>query len=358
MALADQDYAFWPTASLTYSIAPQIAGYTSAINEAIAAWTNVSPFSLTYIGTSGGDIHVRDKIDPNSQYVGRATTSLDGFGNVTGVTVELGNGTTALAVHEIGHALSHVRDYDPDIPDFHSVFNMNFWDYPSYYTVYGTFSTAPLGPEIEAIQERYGASSADNLIYAGEGGYTVSGGWGNDTIHGEGGNDIIYGNQGLDVLYGGEGDDTIYGGQNSGSPSGSPLALRDGVETVQGGNGSDVIYGNHGNDELYGEAGNDTLYGGQNDDILVGGDGTDRLIGNLGNDSYWGNSGADIFEVIGGGSDVVWDFNAAEGDRIDVANPGTVSLQSNGADAIFWHETGSITLVGISQSQASLDWLI
>lgn len=76
--------------------------------------------------------------------------------------------------------------------------------------------------------------------------------------------------------------------------------------------------GGGGDDILVGGTGGDTLDGGQGDDSLVGGLGQDRLTGGL---------GADIFkfmaiEETGAATafrDIIMDFNASQGDRIDLA---------------------------------------
>lgn len=68
-----------------------------------------------------------------------------------------------------------------------------------------------------------------------------------------------------------------------------------------------------GNDILDGGAGNDTLYGEGGDDILIMG---------LGADHAYGGAGADTFAVttIDGLVDTIHDFNAAEGDTINIAD--------------------------------------
>ena len=75
-----------------------------------------------------------------------------------------------------------------------------------------------------------------------------------------------------------------------------------------------------GADTLRGDAGNDFLDGGAGNDILNGGEGDDILRGGLGNDQLTGGTGADLFLWQRGdlGSDIIRDFNAAEGDRIDL----------------------------------------
>ena len=100
----------------------------------------------------------------------------------------------------------------------------------------------------------------------------------------------------------------------------------DGNNTIQGfdavedfnGISNDVINAQGGNDSVQGLAGNDSLRGGDGDDILVGG---------LGRDVLTGGTGADVFqfEAVGAGVDVLTDFNASEGDRLQLSTSGFVS---------------------------------
>ncbi|MHC8392103.1 retention module-containing protein [Pseudomonas sp. LB3P93] len=84
--------------------------------------------------------------------------------------------------------------------------------------------------------------------------------------------------------------------------------------------GNDTLLGGAGNDILFGSGGNDLLDGGKGNDILLGGSGNDSLMGGQGNDILIGGSGADTFVWKAGdtGSDVIKDFKASEGDRIDL----------------------------------------
>ncbi|QYX51689.1 retention module-containing protein [Pseudomonas sp. S07E 245] len=68
-------------------------------------------------------------------------------------------------------------------------------------------------------------------------------------------------------------------------------------------------------------SGNDTLLGGDGNDNIFGGAGNDTLIGGKGNDILTGGSGADLFVWKAGhtGNDVITDFKASEGDRIDLS---------------------------------------
>ncbi|UEB96120.1 LapA family giant adhesin [Pseudomonas sp. HN2] len=84
--------------------------------------------------------------------------------------------------------------------------------------------------------------------------------------------------------------------------------------------GNDTLLGGAGNDILFGSGGNDLLDGGKGNDILLGGSGKDTLIGGQGNDILIGGSGGDTFVWKSGdtGNDVIKDFKASEGDRIDL----------------------------------------
>ncbi|MGL5402303.1 MAG: calcium-binding protein, partial [Acinetobacter sp.] len=96
-----------------------------------------------------------------------------------------------------------------------------------------------------------------------------------------------------------------------------------GNDTITGGDGKNALLGAAGDDSITGGTGVDNLYGGANNDTLHGGAGADVLQGGTGNDILFGNAGADLF-IWGGGdngavgsTDIIKDFNLAEGDLID-----------------------------------------
>jgi len=167
-----------------------------------------------------------------------------------------------------------------------------------------------------------GGLSGDDQITGAGAADLIRGFTGADMLHGNGGNDVLFGNQGSDVLYGGQGADTLFGGQ-----------------------GADVVYGEAGNDMLVGNLGDDTLFGGQGSDIMAG------------------NGGADVF-VFGRGSgsdrDAVADFNAAEGDRIALADGVTYTVASDAAgNAVLMLSSGDTAiLVGVSASVVNTDWFV
>ncbi|WP_393969663.1 retention module-containing protein [Kluyvera intermedia] len=164
------------------------------------------------------------------------------------------------------------------------------------------------------------------------------GGVGNDILYGGGGDDILVGGSGDDVLFGGKGDDILIGdGFDSMADIASHLntpvnqltfdkvvdyVTQHSEELGAIGSGNDKLYGGEGNDLLMGGGGNDILNGGEGNDLLFGGTGNDVLIGGKGNDTLYGGTGSDTFTWLKGddGHDVIKDFRADEGDRIDLSD--------------------------------------
>ena len=208
-----------------------------------------------------------------------------------------------------------------------------------------------------------GGSGVDNL-YGGSGDDTLDGGAGFDRIKGEGGNDTIIGSAGEDKINGGDGIDTLVfdnatssvtvrldknwikdDGQGAhdnvwdvenvdGTEYSDKLVGNAGVNTLKGGGGQDNLFGRGGGDtleggtgfdRLHGEAGNDTLRGGSGDDKLSGGSGDDTLYGDEGENRLLGNDGADTFAWDNQTHDTnnidrIGDFDAGEGDKLDISD--------------------------------------
>ncbi len=135
-----------------------------------------------------------------------------------------------------------------------------------------------------------------------DGGDTIAAGNGDDRVFGFAGDDRVNGGAGNDLLAGMEGNDILIGFT--------------GADTLIGGAGNDLLRGGEGNDLLMGGLGSDRLFGDEGDDVLVGGAGSDVM---------WGGAGADIFrwtsvtDSLAAARDRVADFNAAEGDRLDLS---------------------------------------
>lgn len=159
---------------------------------------------------------------------------------------------------------------------------------------------------------------------------------GRDYIVGSSDGEQLNGNAGSDLLVTQGGNDIVLGGQDR--------------DYLDGGDGDDQLNGNKGDDFVYGEAGNDIVNGGQGNDNLVGGAGQDTVTGDLGVDKLWGGADADTFtlrledsappQTVGTPqplpvpsveeldtlpTDIILDYNAAEGDRIALPQGFSVS---------------------------------
>jgi Ca2+-binding RTX toxin-like protein len=182
--------------------------------------------------------------------------------------------------------------------------------------------------------------SGKDLLFGGAGNDTINGSHDNDTIEGGDGHDLVNGSNGDDRILGGAGNDTLNGGNGNdyleGNEGQDLIRGNNGDDVILGGAGHDTLYGDNGSDTLTGGEGNDNLFGGNDNDLLIGGDGNDSLSGGAGNDTLIGGagrdtlsggSGADIFvwESISDTStntslrDVITDFRASDGDRIDLS---------------------------------------
>ncbi|MDO6800692.1 calcium-binding protein [Shimia thalassica] len=117
---------------------------------------------------------------------------------------------------------------------------------------------------------------------------------------------------------------------------------------IYGGAGNDSIDGGYGNDELRGDAGNDTIAGGFGAGTVIGGTGNDILTGSAFGDQIFGGDGDDFinggfgFDLLNGGADAdrffhigiadhgsdwVQDYNAAEGDVLQIGIGGAARSQ-------------------------------
>lgn len=167
-------------------------------------------------------------------------------------------------------------------------------------------------PDVTSADDIVEGTDTADLIYGGDGDYTINGGGGDDQLHGGDGNTILNGGAGDDTLFAGDG----YVGQ------------------------SDNI--------LNGGAGADTIYGSNEAENLLNGDDGDDEIHMRGSDTATGGEGADGFhystEYSDGEVSTITDYNADE-DQIVVEHAvgfvsgaeliqPEVSITIEGADAI------------------------
>lgn len=206
----------------------------------------------------------------------------------------------------------------------------------------GNDSISVLGSAATSV---FGGLGDDRISVSAAGANYLRGDEGNDSVTGGGGFDDINGNLGNDTAHGGLGDDWVVGGKD--------------LDVLFGDLGDDIVYGNLGNDTCDGGDGADIVRGGQQDDIVTGGAGNDWLSGDRDNDTITGGAGADIFHTFGeAGIDRVTDFNAAEGDRVQL-DPGTAYTAAQvGADTVIsMTGGGQMELVGAQLSSLPAGWI-
>ncbi|MGQ9366705.1 calcium-binding protein [Azospirillum sp. ST 5-10] len=157
----------------------------------------------------------------------------------------------------------------------------------------------------------------------------------------------VNGGAAADVLSGASGDDSIRGYA--------------GDDALSGLSGDDTLKGEAGRDTLQGGAGDDSMHGGDDDDLIFGGAGGDILWGSPGDDTLSGGDGADWFKYTrGSGHDVITDFDAAAGDRIQLAVGQTHRVVDGSAtDAVVDLGNGDvITLDGVGRHLVQDGWFV
>ena len=160
-------------------------------------------------------------------------------------------------------------------------------------------------------------SNKDDNVTAGAGADQVYGGAGNDILQGQDGDDKIYGEAGNDRITGGNGSDYLDGGAGDDWISDAVGNTGD-INQMFGGDGQDRIYGGQRVDYLHGDAGNDQLGGFVGADHLYGGANADTFLYFEAADSTNGTPTGGL-AGLSGGVDVIYDFSASEGDRIDLS---------------------------------------
>jgi len=109
------------------------------------------------------------------------------------------------------------------------------------------------------------------------------------------------------------------------------------------------------------EGGNDYLDGGAGNDVLYGEGGADTLILGLGADQATGGKGADTFAItlVDSMVDIIHDFKASEGDKIDIAAvlEGYDSLTHDIADFVSLVQVGADTQIQINADGAGSDFV-
>ena len=210
-------------------------------------------------------------------------------------------------------------------------------------------------------QSVIGGSGGNGTIWGGAGD-TVQGGAGNvtiggmagDTITGGTGNALIDGHLGNQSITGGSaGNETIWGGAGDTIQGGAGNVTIGGMagDTITGGSGNTFIDADLGNQSVVGGSGNTTIWGGAGDTIQ-GASGTgSALIGFAGgNQTLWDNGATST------GSDSVFGFNQASGDRVSLNSAtdttanvlATATADAGGNAVLHLNDGSSVTLLGVS----------
>jgi serralysin len=241
-------------------------------------------------------------------------------------------------LHEIGHALGlqHPGDYNAGggvisyennaayIEDSRQYSLMSYWSAANTGAYHAQFyAGTPLLDDIVAIQRLYGANMTtrtDDTVYG------FNSNTEQDAFHLETAKDApifaVWDAGGIDTFdFSGFADDQVLDLREGMFSNVGRLTLNVAIapgaviENAIGGSGDDIIIGNDADNALFGHRGRDKLIGGDGDDSLSGGWGKDRLQGGGGADLF-------VFDSVRGhiGSDVIVDFDIAEGDRIDLSS--------------------------------------
>ena len=193
-----------------------------------------------------------------------------------------------------------------------------------------------------------GTDSADVLVGGDDHPNEIRGLAGDDRITGGGGRNEINGNQGADTLTGHSSvGDVLFGGRDN-----------DVIDASQS-TAHNAVNGNKGDDMITGGTAGDSLWGGQGDDRIIGGRDGDWISGDRGHDTLTGGSGADVFHQFAeGGVSVVTDFNAAEGDRVQLDPNTTYQVTQQGEDVLVaLTGGGQVVLQHTQLSSLSDGWL-
>lgn len=226
---------------------------------------------------------------------------------------------------------------------------------------------------LDTTQRTYDGGAGDDSVTGSYMPDTLSGGDGNDSLSGGVGDDELSGGPGQNVLRGGDGQDVLTGGEAfddlhgnigddtvRGGGGGDWVVGGQGQDRLFGDEGSDVVLGNLGEDALDGGSGDDVMRGGQGNDSVAGGQGHDWIAGDRGSDTLSGGAGADTFHTWGeAGLDVVVDFNAAEGDRVNLFAGTTYTVAQVGADTVIsMTGGGQMVLQNVQLASLPAGWIL
>lgn len=129
-------------------------------------------------------------------------------------------------------------------------------------------------------------------------------------------------------------------------------------DVLKGTDAPDDIQGRMGDDTINGLGGDDMLRGGRGRDSLDGGAGADWLSGGRDDDILRGGAGADIFNSFAdAGTDTIVDFNAGEGDRVEIDLGVAYTVRQFGPDTVVEMQGAKLVLKGVKLADLPPGWV-
>ena len=328
--------------------APQKAAFVTALSE----YSAVCDLTFTQ-ATSASNADIVWWLAPQSA-IGKTTLGMhevpDGSSpqingyfncqNPSWANLDVGSYGFVTVIHELGHGMGLAHPHDggshSDATRFPGVrgawstgtnglnqgiwttmsYNSGWTNEPSLSHNYG-YQGTPMAFDIAALQEIYGANTSTktgNDVYSLPSNLASGTYW--SCLWDAGGNDTISNARSMKAA-----TINLNAAPLIGPNAGGYVSW---IKGIPGGYtiAHDVLIEN-----AVGGSGNDSLIGNAADNVLTGGDGNDTLVGNNGSDTLIGGNGADVFTFlsvldsgIGSGKrDVITDFNAIQGDKINVS---------------------------------------
>lgn len=127
--------------------------------------------------------------------------------------------------------------------------------------------------------------------------------------------------------------------------------------TLYGTDKGEWLVGYSSDDTIWAQGGDDKADGVHGTDILDGGDGHDTLNGGTGTDYLTGGLGADYFLLDkNGGTEIVYDFHAEQGDQlwVNLGGQDTYTMEVRDGDTFLNFGNGEgFVLVGVTNFDSS-----
>jgi Ca2+-binding RTX toxin-like protein len=303
-------------------------------------FTTVAPVPLNLTGTAGADKLTGGALDDTLNGLG-GTDVLDGRGG----------SDLYLIASAADHAAAEIADTGTSGTDEVRFTATSSGTLTLYAGDTGIERVVIGAATIAAAAGGGGGTAALNVNAAAVlNGLTLVGDAGANSLTGTAFDDVLVGGAGNDTLAGGAGSDTAsYFSSTAGVKVNLGLAKAQdtlgagkdtltSIENLIGGSGDDTLTGSAAANRIEGGAGNDSLLGLGGADSLLGGNGNDSLKGGAGADALWGGIGADTFvlsalsDSLAASSDIIWDFNPVEGDKIDLS---AIDAITGGKDQAF-----------------------